>query len=206
MNSVYFARYWKDISYDLDKARNTAERIVFLRMQFSRWDQQKLFYPQNSDLIEFVETLREEVEKYESILELEKHSVAIFISPEGPKQPEKIDTMDMEAAKTESNEQIRAHNRVANIMEKHPFWSGSLSDFVYVIDRLAFNGYLKTNELEKTLSETFSHKPEGKKEVRKLTAEKIKTRRRNMKGGRYTISSEIQRTMQVIEQNIHSKQ
>lgn len=96
----------------------------------------------------------------------------------------------------------QAYTRVSQLFEDkgRAFWSGSLSDFVFAIDALALKGYLKREELEEGLAETFGHKPIGKAKVQKLTANKIKDRRRALKSSStpHKASTEITNTMKDI--------
>jgi len=175
---------WGIISDDLDKALSTAERVVILRGWLQTADDALKANPNDSVNVLFLAKINGVLNHYENTLQLEK-SGSINV--------------------TNTPEQDAAYKRVTAIFEKQTFWSGSLSDFVYAMDSLALKGYLKANDLEKALAETFQHQPKGKDKPEKLTAEKIKSRRRNMKGGRYTESNEIRRTVETLLQNLPSK-
>jgi len=92
-------------------------------------------------------------------------------------------------------EDYEAYERVLKLFKEQPFWVGSLSGFVYVMDQLARHGFLKANDLEEVLAESFRHIPVGKKKGKKITANDIRKRRAAMKRqDGYNSSDEIRNT------------
>ncbi|HET9137520.1 MAG TPA: hypothetical protein VFO76_12870 [Candidatus Kapabacteria bacterium] len=173
--------WWEDYSNQLQQAVNTAEKIDILQNALSVAEHCVEEYPNNTLCEMCLIKATTVLEHHENLLKMERENTP-------PTAPENTD----------------GYKRVVEIFEKQRFWAGSLTDFVYVMDRLAVKGHLVSNDLDEALAETFAHKPKGNKKIQPLTAEKIKNRRRNMRTGTYTESDQIRGTMSIIENKLDS--
>ncbi len=183
--------FGKWMERDIQAARNTAEIIALLERElkkaeviFSDTKGKDSYYTEN-----YLQLLQQKIGIYQRTLEMERPGLQSSADCQYP----------------HNSEQEKAYHRVTELLKSHHYWAGSLSDFVYMIDTLALHGYLRANELEEALAESFSHKPQGKKKIQRLTADKIKDRRRNMKIGHNTVSPEIVRTVDRIVKKMKSE-
>ncbi len=182
---------WYYPNIQLQEAKNTAKRIDLLRNLISESQKVIECEPENHLQKLFILGAKSGVKYYEGVLNSER---------------KKIISSSLTCPYPHDSEQMASYKRVAKVFEKQSFWSGSLTDFVFAMNELAVKGFLKANDLDEALSETFAHKPKGKKEVQKLTAKIINNRRRNMKGGRYTESEEIHTTVVTMLKQIKPKE
>jgi hypothetical protein len=174
---------------ELSKAKSTSECIIILERFIEYTEEKGEFLFSEDDLYlnaEFyVHWLNTMLFKHKSALTLEVNTNEFRTS------------LSNLTSSPVSQEEIKAHDRVAAIFEKQSYWDGSLTDFVFVMNQLIEHGFLKTKDLEKTLADSFLHKGMGKDKPEKLTAEKINARRRSMKdkASRYKPSEGIKGTV-----------
>lgn len=188
-------RFFKRVKYmskRLKNARSTAERIVILNNEANMLNQKFETFSSEEKLSYlfpiYAACLHQTFCFYSSVLELEQG---------GNTNP----TISSDCQYPHTPEQVKAYNRVAHLFENQPFWKGSLSGFVSAMDKLALDGNLATNEMDKKLAGTFKHKSNDKSKIKELSSKQINNRRRNMKYGRYSTSNELERTMDDIRRS-----
>ena len=154
-----FIYYNNAVASQLNRASSAAEKIIILRRELKNAEQNS-FLPKDLSYSYdvYIESLRSSLRHFEETLQLEKQGL----------QKSQIE-------RGTENEQIKAYNRIVEIFEKQTFWSGSLTDFVHVMDTLAMKGYLKTNEFEEPVVKSLQQQSEENDKPRKMKTEAIKT-------------------------------
>lgn len=170
----------------LEGAKNTAEQVYIMREAFQSAQRDSLNSPENKAKQLYCFRTQKALDYYEGVLKLEKE--VAFPAP--------ISIDD------------NMYSRVFEVFNHQTFWAGSFSDFVFTMNELALNGYLKRVEYEEELAKTFLVKQQGKKAPQKITAEKIKKRKRELDNGDLSgkrASPEIRTTVQTILSNMPSQ-
>lgn len=199
--------YWKKwidhlkkICKRLERAKSTAECMVIIEYELT-------YILENYESMSSADELGELLPLYTNFLKARGEYYGRILEIEQAGDDSLTSSFDCQYPHTD--EQVRAYNRIADIFEKQSFWSGSFSDFVFAMNEFAIKGYLTHVEHEEALANTFHVKVQGKQTPRKITAEQIKKRKRELENGNLSgkrASPEIRMEMETIFKDMPSNE